>query len=274
MNDKINKISATHAHLFQRITNCNGFGFIAGTITLDRASSSTLQEGPEYIVGLLNGRLVLIPNELDGVPEDYACSDLTQLFRAPIWTGIETPGFTTCRLIPISGDEQQQDFLIYGAFKQAPFAKKDPCGDFYILGKNGIEMTPPPASSMGHQATTLMRLPIWQIGTQPGKTFSIEPTSSSLFNELNIARKMKIDFFDGKITEEEINAYVKQNKIVNDDLFKVRGLGYDKDYYKILSSMAATGNYKEPTRITDLETYKQRNKVMREAIAKDKQLDL
>lgn len=263
----MSKIKATFAHLFQRVTRNDGAGFVIGTMTFDRASSARLVEGAEYVFGLVSGQLWLGGECIQSdKPEDYDRSDIGSLLRQQIWTGIENRGFMSCRLIPLSGNDHLQDFLVYGAFKHPPFVDDAASGSFFALTDDGFSKIAPPVSSVGENATTLLRLPLWRIGTQAGKTFAVEPTATVLFSEQDAARKLKIQFFDGAISEADIQSYVESNNIVNRDIFSVRGYGFDRDFYACLSFLSAQGRCEAYERITDAATFQRRGVAMEDAI--------
>ncbi len=263
----MSKIKATFAHLFQRVTSHSGEGFVVGTMTLERASSAGLVEGAEYVFGLVGDQLWLGGECIQSKkPEEYDRSDINSLLRQQIWTGIENRGFMSCRLIPLSGDEHQQDFLVYGAFKRPPFVDDAASDSFFALTSDGFSKIVPPASSVGENATTLLRLPLWRLGTQADKLFAIEPTATTLFNEQETARKLKIQFFDGAISEADIQSYVESNNIVNRDIFSVRGYGFDREFYACLSFLSAQGRYEAYGRITDAATCQRRGIAMEDAI--------
>lgn len=263
----MSKIKATFAHLFQRVTSHRGNGFVVGTMTLDRASSAELVEGAEYVFGLVGGQLRLGGECIQSdKPEEYDQSDINSLLHQQIWTGIENPGFMSCRLIPISGNDHLQDFLVYGAFKQAPFVDDAASDSFFELTCDGLSKIAPPVSTAGENATTLLRLPFWRLGTQAGKTFAVEPTATVLFNEQQVARKLKIQFFDGAISEADIQSFVESNNIVNRYIFTVRGYSFDREFYACLSYLSAQGRYEPYERITDAATSQRRDAAMRDAM--------
>ena len=264
----MSKIKATFAHLFQRVTRNDGAGFIIGTMTFDRASSAWLVEGAEYMFGFVGGQLWLGGECIQSdKPEEYDQSDINSLLRQQIWTGIENRGFMGCRLIPLSGNDHLQDFLFYGAFKHPPFVDDSASDCFFALTSDGFSKIAPPAPTVGENANTLLRLPFWRLGTHAGKSFAIEPTATTLFNEQEIARKLKIQFFDGAISETDIQSFAESNKVVNRDIFSVKGYGFDRELYACLSFLSAQGRYEGYERITDAATCQQRSAAMKDAIA-------
>ena len=186
MKDDLTLLTVTNAHLFQRLVNSSQNGFIAGTITLSKSDrASQLVEGEEYMLHNSRGNLVIdASGGLSGKPEDYGQGNLDSLIRQNCWTGVETNGFMTCRLIPLTENDTHQDYLIYGAFKHPILEKKDPIGDFYKLSGAGVEIVPSPISSRGNNLCTLMRAPIWELGTKPRRTHTIEPHPTLLFLSL------------------------------------------------------------------------------------------
>jgi hypothetical protein len=262
-----------HAHLFQRVVNPAGHGFVSGTITLNKKGSEFIQEGIEYIFGNNGGFIVDGNYKLNGKPSYYEQGCIGSHLSDECWTGIETPGVSACRLIPIAENDTQRAFLIYGAFTSAPFDKKLDTGDFFEINDGFLRMTAPPVSTMGQTADTLMRLPIWKIGTHPGVAFAIEPTSTTLFNELRESNRLKLDFFTGKIDHEYIAKRLEGRTIHNPDLYSVGSLNkgtyissLNKEFFQTLAIMDEKGELKAKERITDIDEVKRSNKAMRQAI--------
>lgn len=266
MKDELTLLTVTNAHLFQRLVNADQHGFIAGTITLSKSDeASKLVEGDEYMLHYSRGNLVIdASGGLSGKPEDYGQGNLDVLMRQSSWTGVETKGFMTCRLIPLTENDTHQDYLIYGAFKQPILERKDPIGDFYKLGSAGIEIVPSPISSRGNNLCTLMRAPIWELGTKPRRTHTIEPHPTLLFKELVKSSELKIDFFLGIKTAKEISDWVDKNNVVNKDLFSTRNL--DAEFYSMLAHMRQNANLPERTHVTDIGDHIRRSKAMSVAI--------
>lgn len=271
MNNNVSNVR--HAHLFQRIVNSDGRGFISGTITLDKNSSEFIQEGTEYLFGNNGGFIVDGNYKLNGKPEYYEQGCIGSHLSHECWTSIGTPGVSACRFIPIAENDTQRAFLIYGAFTSAPFDKKLDTGDFFELNDGILRMTEPPISTMGQTADTLMRLPIWKVGSHPGVVFAIEPTSTTLFNELRESTRLKLDFFTGKINHEYIAKRLEGRAIHNPDLYSVGSFNkgtyistLNKEFFQTLAIMDEKGEFKAKERITDIDEVKRSNKAMRQAL--------
>lgn len=266
MENDLTLLTVTNAHLFQRLVNGNQHGFIAGTITLSKSDEvSKLVEGDEYMLHHSRGSLVIdASGGLSGKPEDYEQNNLDGLMRQNCWTGVETKGFMTCRLIPLTENDTHQDYLIYGAFKQPMLETKDPIGDFYKLNSAGITIIPPPISSRGNNLCTLMRAPIWELGTRPGRKHGIAPQPTVLFKEMTKASELKIDYFLGLKTEEEISDWVEKNNVVNKDVFSVRNL--DPDFYETLVHMRKNANLPERSQATDIAVHLRTSKAISAAV--------
>lgn len=266
MKDDLTLLTVTNAHLFQRLVNAEQHGFIAGTITLSKSDEvSKLVEGEEYMLHYSRGNLVIdASGGLSGKPEDYEKNNIDMLMTQNCWTGVETEGFMTCRLIPLTESETHQDYLIYGAFKHPLFEKKDPVGDFYKLNSAGITIIPPPISSRGNNLCTLMRAPVWELGTRPGRKHLIAPEPTVLFKEMTKASELKIDYFMGLKTAEEISDWAEKNNVVNKHIFSIRKL--DPDFYATLVHMRQNANLPERSQVTDIAVHMRISKAISAAV--------
>lgn len=208
--------------IFERINHTPngkaGIGWFCGVVTLDAGWIDIVPEA-EYVVRVTKHKfevytrtpLSLNPIGDCGVVEDY-------FKKSDAWTDLIDRDSHSCRFIHIKTNKRKNvsTYICFGVVNKVFITPNPECGDTWYEFKTMFSTIEPPVNSMGHNSSTLLRLPIWSCPELSNEPIAIEPTTADFLRECDLQKKFILNRLEPM--------FARKSESKQDDMITYSGL--------------------------------------------------